>query len=74
MGALYGWTADIAFDDPKLDEFAAALDRDTSALILIGEEAALSEFGVAVEAFGGDVIDTDLNEKDIEALRKALKS
>lgn len=34
----------------------------------------MSEFGVAVEPFGGDVIDTDLNEKDIEALRKALKT
>jgi len=30
---------EVAFDDPKLDEFAASLANNTSALILVGEEA-----------------------------------
>jgi len=74
LGGLFGWSADIAFDDPALDDFAAALDKDTSALVLVGEEATLADFGAAVEPFGGEVIDTNLDEKDIKALKKALKS
>jgi uncharacterized membrane protein len=73
LGALFGATDEIAFDDPRLDDFAAALAKDTSALILVGEEATLADFGSAVEPFGGKVIDTGLDENDIKALRKALK-
>jgi len=74
LGGLFGAAEDVAFDDPKLDEFAAALDKDTSALILVGEEATLADFGAAVEPFGGEVIETTLDENDVKALRKALKS
>ncbi len=73
MGALIGASDEIAFDDPKLDEFAASLANDTSALILVGEEAILADFVSAVEPYGGEIIETDLDEKDITALRKALK-
>ncbi len=73
LGALFGATDEIAFDDPKLDEFAASLVNDTSALILVGEEATLADFVSAVEPYGGKIIETDLDEKDITALRKALK-
>ncbi len=73
LGALLGASDDIAFDDPKLDEFAAALRNDTSALILVGEVATLDDFVSAVKPFGGKIIETDLNEKDIKALRKGLK-
>ena len=64
---------EIAFDDPKLDEFAASLANDTSALILVGEEATLADFVSAVQPFGGKIIETDLDEKDITALQKALR-
>ena len=73
LGALVGASDDIAFDDPRLDEFAAALSNDTSALILVGEEATVADFGSAVEPFGGKIIETDLDDKDIKALKKALK-
>ena len=74
LGGLLGLSEDVAFHDPKLDDFAGALDKDTSALILVGEEATLLDFGAAVEPFGGEVIDTNLDEKDVKALKKALKS
>ena len=74
MMGLVGTSVDDAVDDPRLDDFAAALDKDTSALILVGEEATLDDFWTAAEPFGGEVIDTNLDEKDIEALKKALKS
>ena len=71
---LVGKGVDVAVDDPRLDDFAAALDKDTSALIMVADEAELADFWTAAEPLGGEVIDTDLDEKDVEALRKALKS
>lgn len=73
IGGLLGVSDDVAFDDPRLDDFAAALSDDTSALILVGEEVTIADFGTAVEPFGGKIIETDLNEDDIKALRKALR-
>lgn len=74
IGGLLGADEDAAFDDPKLDAFAESLERDTSAVILVGENSTLADFWTAVEPFGGEVIETNLDEKDIKALRKALKS
>ena len=72
LGALFGATSEIAFDDPRLDDFAAALSKDTSALILVGEAVTLADFATAVEPFGGKIIQTNLDEKEVDALRKAL--
>jgi hypothetical protein len=44
MGAMFGAADEIAFDDPRLDDFATALDKDTSALVLTGEEVTLTDF------------------------------
>jgi len=72
VGALFGATDEIAFDDPRLDDFAASLAKDTSALVLVGEKATLADFTSAVVPFGGKVIETNLNDDDVKALRKAL--
>ena len=73
LGALFGATLDVAVDDPALDDFADALREDSSALVLIGDKTTLADFASAVEPLGGKLIQTDLNEDDIKALRKALK-
>jgi uncharacterized membrane protein len=73
VGAMMGVGDEIAFDDPRLDEFASSLAKDTSALILVGETPSLADFTSAVAPFGGKVIETNIDEKDIKALRKALK-
>jgi uncharacterized membrane protein len=73
LGAMLGASDDIAFDDPKLDDFATALRNDTSALILVGEEATVADFVSVVEPLGGELIETDLDDDDIKALRKGLK-
>lgn len=73
MGAMFGAADDITFDDPALDDFAASLVNDTSAVILVGEGATLADFVSAVGPLGGKIIETDLSEKDVEALKKALK-
>ena len=72
LGCLVGATDEVAFDDPRLDDFAAALDKDTSAVILVGEKGTLADFTSAFEPFGGKIIQTDLDEKDVKALRKAM--
>jgi uncharacterized membrane protein len=73
MGALFGLTDEIVFDDPRLDDFAAALAKDTSALILVGAKATIADFTAAVVPFGGKIIETNLDEKDINALKQGLK-
>ena len=72
LGALFGVTDRIAFDDPRLDDFATALGRDTSALVLVGETPILADFVMAVAPFGGKIIETDLDGDDVKALSKAL--
>jgi uncharacterized membrane protein len=73
LGALMGVGSEVVLDDPRLDAFAQALDKDTSALILVGEKPTIADFGAIVEPLGGKVVKTDLNEKDVDAIRKALK-
>jgi uncharacterized membrane protein len=73
MGAVSGAASNLAFDDPRLDDFTASLAKDTSALILVGEKPSLLDFTSAVEPFGGKVIETNLDDKDIKALKNALK-
>jgi len=73
VGAMLGVGDEIAFDDPRLDDFANSLAKDTSALILVGEKASIADFTSAVQPFGGKVIETNLDDKDIAALKKALK-
>jgi uncharacterized membrane protein len=74
MGALIGLGSEVALDDPRLDDFAQALDKDTSALVLVGEKPTIADFGAIVEPLGGKIVKTDLNENDIKAIRKALKA
>jgi uncharacterized membrane protein len=73
LGASFGALGEVAVEDPKLDDFAASLVDDTSALVLVGEETTLADFVTAVEPYGGQIIETDLDEDDIKAIRKALK-
>ena len=73
LGALFGVADEVAFDDPRLDDFAASLVKDSSALILVAEPTTIADFTSAVTPFGGKVIETNLDEKDIKTLRKALK-
>ena len=68
-----GVGSEVVLDDPRLDALAQALDKDTSALILVGEKPTIADFGAIVEPLGGKVVKTDLNEKDVDAIRKALK-
>jgi len=74
MGAMFGVGSEIALDDPRLDDFAASLVKDSSALVLVAEPATIASFTSAVAPFAvGKVIETNISEADIKNLRKALK-
>ena len=73
LGASFGALGEAAVEDPKLDDFAASLVDDTSALVLVGEETTLADFVTAVEPYGGKIVETGLDEDDVTAIRKALK-
>ncbi len=73
VGAVSGAVGESVLSDPRLDDFAASLAKDTSALILVGERASILDFTSAVAPYGGKIIETNLDEKDVKALRKSLK-
>lgn len=74
LGVMGGAADEIVLDDPRLDDLAEALGKDTSALILVGEKPTLADYASAVEPLGGRVIQSDLTADDIKALRKELKA
>ena len=73
MGALIGAATDATFEDPALDDFAKSLDKNSSALVLVGEKPTLDDFDGVITPLGGKIVKTDLDEKDIKNIRKALK-
>jgi len=61
---------------PRVTAFAGgrtSIVRPSPALILVGEAVTIADFTAAVAPFGGRVIETNLDEKDVKALRKALR-
>ena len=67
VGAVAGAGVELALENTTLEDFAASLERDSSALILVREEETLGDFLSAVEPFGGELIETNLDEKDVKA-------
>jgi len=73
LWGLFGIAMDDAFDDPKLDEFGAKLTKDTSALVLVGDENIMSDYEVALAPFNGTIIETNLDETDIKYIKEKIK-
>jgi uncharacterized membrane protein len=71
---LMGLGVNVAVADPRLEEFASRLQDDTSALILVADEPTAADFMSVVEPYDATLIQTDLNEHDVKALREALKA
>jgi hypothetical protein len=41
--------------------------------VLVGEKPTLADFDGVISPLGGKIVRTDLNEKDVKKIRKALK-
>jgi hypothetical protein len=46
---MFGLANQILFEDPRLEEFAASLTKDTAALVLVGEKVTLADFTSAAK-------------------------
>ena len=74
IGGLIGHHENVKFDDPVLDDFAASLAPDTSALVLLGDEATLAEFTTALAVYDVVAFETELDKDAEKALKKAMKN
>lgn len=75
IGGLIGHHENVKFDDPKLDDFAASLVPDSSALILIGPQDIIDEYTAVL----ADIVDYDfasydlaLDDAEIDALEEEM--
>ena len=74
LGGMFGGLVELIQGDPRLDRFASTLTDDTSALILVGDEQSADEFVSVFSPLNGELIETNLNEHDVNALREALRA
>ena len=74
LAGLIGASMDVAVSDPRLEEFGSRLRDDTSALVLVSDDSTAGDFRSALEPYDATVIESDLNEHDVKALRETLKA
>jgi uncharacterized membrane protein len=73
IGGLVGASINVEFDDPILDNFAASLLPDTSALVILGDLATVAAVTTALAEYEVKIFETELDKDAEKALRKALK-
>jgi len=73
LWGIMGLTADAALDDPKLDQFADKLKKDTSAIVLVTDELYYEDFISYLEPMGGTIYQTSLDGDDIKYIQKKVK-
>ena len=77
VGGLIGHHENVKFNEPTLDDFAASLVNDSSALILLGPQSAIDEFTdelAGLTEYEFEAFETALDEAALEALEKAMKN
>jgi uncharacterized membrane protein len=73
LGGLVGASINVEFNDPILDNFAASLLPDTSALVIVGDLTTVADVTKALAEYEVKVFETELDKDAEKALRKALK-
>jgi uncharacterized membrane protein len=73
IGGLVGASINVEFNDPILDNFAASLLPDTSALVIVGDLKTVAAVTKALAEYEVKVFETELDKEAEKALRKALK-
>ena len=67
-----GAAANATVADPRLDDLAGALEKNTSALMLVGDESELEAFAAAPMPTGGRVFKSDLTGDDLKKIKTFL--
>jgi uncharacterized membrane protein len=73
LGGLVGASINVEFNDPILDNFAASLLPDTSALVILGDHVTVAAVTTALAEYEVKVFETELDKDAEKTLRKALK-
>jgi uncharacterized membrane protein len=73
-GALGGKLSDIGINDNFMKELGAKLEPGGAALIALGQTEARDKLLERITPFGGDVIQTSLDNEEEESLRAALSA
>ena len=74
LGALMGVRSEIVLDDPQARRIRSGARQGHVRADPRREKPTIADFGAVVEPLGGKIVKTDLNEKDVDAIRKALKT
>jgi len=72
-GGAVGASINVEFNDPVLDKFAASLLPDTSALVILGDQATVAAVTAALVEYKVQAFETQLDKDEEKALRAALK-
>ena len=73
-GALAGKFADVGVDDNFMKNLGAKLPPGGAALIALGQAQAADKVIERMRPYGGEIIQTSLNEEEEERLRSAMAS
>ena len=73
IGGLIGDDDNIEFNDPILEDFAASLLPDTSALVILGDQLTIEEFTAELADYEAKAFLTELDKETEDALREAMK-
>jgi uncharacterized membrane protein len=74
LGGMLGGLFEVSVADDRLERFALRLKDDTSALVLVADEPYANEFASVFDRFNGELIVTNLNEHDVNAIHEALRA
>jgi uncharacterized membrane protein len=72
-GGLIGASDNIAFEDPELDDFAASLVPDSSALIILGDTETVAAFAAELDDYEVKSFEVELDKESVKALKEEMK-
>ncbi len=73
IGGLLGEADNIDFEDPALDDFAASLLPDTSALIILGTADEVAAFTEELADYEVKAFETEVDQETIDMLKAKMK-
>lgn len=73
VGGLVGHHKNVKFNVPVLNDFAASLVPDSSALVIVGPEVRVEEFTAMLANYEVKTFETELDKDAEKALKEAMK-
>ncbi len=74
VGGLIGDSENIDFEDPALDDFAASLVPDSSALLIIGDTSTLADFTSELADYEAQTFEKEIDDETEKQIKAAMKN